>query len=510
MSAPAFWNRQNAPEFRELLDIVTSSEPTGAIILGGLGMGKTSLVETVLAHTEAPVPMMRLYCSPSLSRVPYGVLSPYLGSLQRVRGPVEVLREMNRSLTAGASGNYSPIVVVEDAQHLDRETGLVLSLLVENAAVKLVAVGSGALSGDSPLAALTTSDALSTIMVQPLDLNRARAVAEELLDGRVSEGTARIIHATSGGNPSFVRAFVQSCKEQGILFQGRDLTPKSGNESASWFVGRPMPAADEHLVDLVQEMRRLTSEQEQGTLELLALGGALPATLLSRCGFPYRQLLDTGVLRYAGDSVLSIASELYEFVLRQTVASERKAELYAQWDQERRVLELKPTPLQVLWGIEVGVQLNESDIYRAVEQATAAFDLELALKLCGSTGTIARSQRGTLLEARILAGQERFTSSRALLVGLIEHTSDAETLLGALHELMADVNNSNLEPQEGEMIVHLFESRVRQLGIGVNHGSLVARFQTEMHTFEYLNSLNTPGGAPPPFRSWKACLTVNR
>ena len=497
MSSSAFWDRRDSPEFRELFDILNSREPTGATVLGGLGMGKTSLVETVLSHTDAPMPVMRLYCSPSLSRVPYGVLSPYLGSLQKIRGPVEVLREMNRTLMAGTVGNYSPIVVVEDAQHLDRETGLVLSLLVENAAMKLVAVGSGVINADSPLAVLTKSDALSTIVVQPLDLDGARTVAEELLDGRIGEGTARIIHTTSGGNPGFVRAYVQSCKEQGILFRGHTLAQESVGGSAAWFLARPMPAVDEHLKDLVQEMRSLTPEQEQGTLELLALAGALPGRLLARCGFPYRRLLDAGELRHSADSVVSIASELYESVLRQTVSFERRAELYAQWNQERRAFELAPTPLQVLWGIEVGAQLNESEILRAVEQAAAAFDFELALNLCTSTEIAAHSQQGALLEARVLTGLERFTSSLGLLVRLIEQTSDAEHLLGTFRELMVVLSNANLEPQDGEMIVNLCESRIGRMENEVNQGSLVDRLQTDVRSIEYLNSLNTPSEAPP-------------
>lgn len=497
MSSPAFWDRRNSPEFQELFDILNSREPTGATVLGGLGMGKTSLVETVLAHTDAPMPVMRLFCTPSLSTVPYGVLSPYLGTLQRITGPVEVLREINRTLTTGTVGNYSPTVVVEDAQHLDRETGLVLSLLVENAAMKLVAIGSGVLDVDSPLAALSNSDALSTIVVQPLDLESARAAAEDMLDGRIGEGTARIIHATSGGNPGFIHAYLQSCIEQGILFRGHTQAHESVGGSAAWFLSRPMPTLDENLKDLVQEMRSLTPEPEQGTLELLALAGALPSRLLVQCGFPYRRLLDAGELRHSADSVVSIASELYTSVLRQTVSFELRADLYSRWNQVRRAFELEPTPLQVLWGIEVGAPLNEAEIFRAVEQAAAELDFELALKLCTSTEIAAHSQRGALLEARVLTGLERFTPALGLLARLIEQTSDAEHLLATFHELMVVLGNANLEPQDGELIVRLCERGIDRMGNEASQGSLAAPLRTAMRSIDYLNSLNATGDAPP-------------
>lgn len=510
MIAPLFKNRRSSPEFRELLGIINSRKPTGAIVLGSLGMGKTSLVEAVLVHTDSPVPVMRLFCTPSLAKVPYGVLSPYLGSLRIIKGPVEVLREMNKTLTSGASGNYAPVVVVEDAQNLDKESGFVLSLLVENAAMKLIAIGAGVLDGDSPLATLTSSAALSTIVVQPLDLNGAKVVAEEILDGRLSEGTARIIHASSGGNPSFVQAFVRSCLDQGILFQDRILAQENGGETSVWVLARPLPAVDHRLKDLVQEMQNLTSVEEQRTLEMLAMAGALPGKLLSRCGCPYRRLLDAGELKHSRDSVVSIASEFHEAILRQIVGPERNAELYAQWEQERRVLELDPTPLQVLWGVELGMPFEQDQILRAVEQATDALDFDLALRLCTSTQIAAHSPDGALLEARILVGMGRYYSSRGLLVRLIEQTTDQEYLLKAFNELMIVLSNLTVDTQDRGMIDQLWDRRVAEIGVTTDPSRLVEGQQVAEQLLEYWRLLNAPGAARPPVSDLEDLLADSR
>lgn len=507
MSAPDFADRRSSPEFRELLGIVNSREPTGAIVLGSLGIGKTTLVETALVHSDSPVPIMRLFCTPSLAKLPYGVLSPYLGSLQTIKGPVEVLREMNKTLMAGATGIYAPIVVVEDTQYLDRETGLVLSLLVENAAMKLIAIGAGVLDGDSPLAILTNSDALSTIVVQPLDLNGVRTVAEEMLDGRLSEGTARIIRAASGGNPSLVRAYVDSCLEQEILFQDRALLEENAEAPAVWVLARPLPAMDDRLRDLVQELRRLTPMREQDTLEMLALAGALPGKLLTKCGFPYRRLLEAGELRHSKDSVVRIASELHEGILRQIVESERKAELYDVWDRERRALELRPTPLQVLWGIEIGMEMEDDQIHQAVEQAAISLDYDLAFKLCTSTAIATRSQQGTLLEARVLAGLERYSSARGLLVRLIEQTSDREYMLKAFRELMVVLSNLTIEPPDRELILRLCADRARSLSTDTDSVQIAAGFEAAVQLLGYWNSLNSPGEARPSITALERLLS---
>ncbi|WP_411732526.1 LuxR C-terminal-related transcriptional regulator [Paeniglutamicibacter sp.] len=497
MSKPTHRDRENSHEYRELLSIVTSPELSGAIVLGSMGMGKTSLVEAVLAHPDSPAPVMRLYCSPTLADVPYGVLSPYLGSLLRIEGPVEVLREINRTLEAAATGNMKPVVVVEDAQHLDAESAFVLSLLMENAALKLIAIGAGVLDSDSSLAALSDSEVLSTIVVQPLGLDGVRALVEEMVGGRISEGTARIILATSGGNPSFVQAYVHSCRDQGILFSGRAFAHESGDEPSIWILARPLPVADDRLTDLVTEIHGLTPPAEQRTLELLALGGPLPSKLLSACGCPYRHLLDAGELRQTTDSTIRINSALHEAVLRQLVTAQRRAELYALWDTTRRELVLQPTPTQVLWGIEIGVQAEAEVVLRAVQQAADTLDFELAWKLCTASEIAARNEEGTLLEAMVLMGMGRYYSSRSLLVRLIEQAGDASMLTMAFKQLLIVLSNLGGEAHDREIVEQLWEHRASQFDESSGLEEIVKDHRTADLLLDNWNSLNTPDAARP-------------
>ncbi|MFL4473453.1 LuxR C-terminal-related transcriptional regulator [Paeniglutamicibacter sp. MACA_103] len=497
MSILAQRDREDSLEYRELLDIVTSPEPSGAIVLGSIGMGKTSLVEAVLAHPDAPAPVMRLFCSPTLADVPYGALSPYLGSLQRIEGPVEVLREINKRLESAAMGNLKPVVVVEDAHHLDAESAFVLSLLMENAALKLIAIGAGVLASDSSLATLSDSEALSTIVVQPLGLDGVRAHVEELVGGRISEGTARIILATSGGNPSFVQAYVYSCREQGILFSDRAFAHQNGDEPSIWILARPLPAADDRLTDLVTEIHGLTPPAEQRTLEMLALGGPLPGKLLAACGCPYRHLLGSGELRQTSDSTIRISSALHEAVLRRIVTAQRKAELFALWEGSRQDLGLHPTPTQVLWGIEIGVETESEVALRAVQQAADSLDFELAWKLCTASEMAAKTEQGALLEATVLMGMGRYHSSRSLLVRLMEQTHDATTLTTAFKQLLIVLSNLGAEAHDREVIEQLWEHRAGQFDESLGLDEIVKGHRTAELILDYWNSLNTPDAARP-------------
>lgn len=506
MSKPTHRDRENSLEYRELLNIVTSPEPSGAIVLGSIGMGKTSLVEAVLAHPDSPVPVMRLYCSRTLAEVPYGVLSPYLGSLQRIEGPVEVLREINRTIEAAATGATKPVVVVEDAHHLDAESAFVLSLLMENAALKLIAIGAGVLDSDSSLAALSDSEVLSTIVVQPLGLGGVRALVEELVGGRISEGTARIILATSGGNPSFVQAYVHSCRDQGILFSDQGFVHANGDEPPIWILARPLPAVDGRLTDLVTEVHGLTPPAEQRTLEMLALGGPMPSRLLAACGCPYRHLLDSGELRQTTDSTIRITSALHEAVLRQLVPAQRKADLFAIWDKTRGDLDLQPTPTQVLWGVEIGVQADDEIVLRAVQQAADTLDFELAWKLCTASEIVARNEQGTLLEAMVLMGMGRYYSSRSLLVRLMEQSGDATMLTMAFKQLLIVLSNLGGDDHDRQVVERLWELRASQFDAGSGLDEIVKGHRTADLLLDYWNALNTPDAARPPISELEGLL----
>src|SRR5699024_6248803 len=118
----------------------------GAVILGGPGMGKSSLAQQALKASGRLGDVLTVQCSPSLREVPYGALSPLLIGLPRLDTPVEVLRALQYE-------QASPVIVVVDVQHLDAASAFVLAQLVQNQAATLLAMGTGPLDRASGLAA---------------------------------------------------------------------------------------------------------------------------------------------------------------------------------------------------------------------------------------------------------------------------------------------------------------------------------------------------------------------
>lgn len=450
-------------EYRDLLRIVRSADVNGALILGGVGIGKTSLVEAVLEHSDLQSPVMRLYCSPSLAEEPYGVLSPYLGALRSIEDPVQVLREINQSL-AGRSAQAGGLVIVEDAQHLDAQTCFVLSLLAENASLKLLAIGGGVLDAGSPLAAMSASMQLETIVVQPLGLDHVRAIAGQLVPGILGDGAGHVISHASGGNPSFAKAYVASGLEQGILFSNtpRDASPPP--RFRVWTTARALPAADERLCDLVREVHQLIPEGERRCLQLLALAGALPSRLLLACALPFRGLLDSGELRLAESGGVEFASELHAMVLRQMVPAQVSAELYEQWYAARAELGLEPSPRQILWGLEIGRDVPQVQVLAAVRQAAGELDYALAWKLCSASQLSQSSAAGALLEAQVMLGMGRYHSARSLLLRTIEHDDEPERLREAFNQLLLVLTSLGVKAEELQALEALWDERARRFG----------------------------------------------
>lgn len=485
MSADHRLRVDQSAEYAELVNVLKHPGRGGALVLGGSGMGKTSLVQAALARTDIPVPAMRLHCTPTLAAIPYGALSPYLSTLDRIEDPVQVLREVNTVIFASRDGESLPIVVVEDAQFLDSESSFVLSMLVENAAVKVVAIGAGRIDGESTLFSLTESGLLATLVVQPFDTAGVRFLAEELTAGGLTDGSVEVIRAMTGGNPSFVKAFVQSCLDQGVLVKDVGTASSDGESSELWMLARLAPEPDEGLIELVREMHSSLPAAQQRILEILALGGPQPRDLLVACaGGDYRHLLESGVLITDRDGLIQIRAEIHGIVLRHVVAPGRSAELHAQWVEHKAQHGPEPTPLRVLWGLEVAAEISAEEALAAVEAANNQLDYPLAWKLCAVAGIAAISERGTLLEARTLLGLGRYYSARAALMRLAEKTSNPTTLQQSLNMLFMTLSQLGFENRDLEALEYLWRGRAQVAG---NQRAFTAAAAEHQRTNELLD-----------------------
>lgn len=483
-------------EYNQLLQILQGPGPAGVLLLGEQGVGKTSLVEAVLASPGMGEPVMTLYCTPSLSTIAHGALSPYLGALESIDEPVSVLRELNRSLLSSRGQVEPHIVVVEDAQFLDPQSCFILSLLVENADVKVLALGSGSLEADSPLGALAELGSFTTMALQRLDRKGVRAVAEGVIGRKLAEGTVSLIDVVTGGNPSFVEAYVASCLEQGTLFHDDRLPQGPGLHEPVWIVARALPEIDTPMLTLGREITRSLSVQEQQSLLLLALAGPQPPEVLEQCGLPYRRLLKIGELMRQGPA-MDLKSKLMQRVVRALATEQDIAQLHDLWVTAAVSLGKEPNAREVLWSLETGKQVPTKLVLDLAEQAARELNFGLALRLC-VLGKLARHHgQGALLEARMLLSMGRHHAARALLLRLIDQLTDLALLGQAYAYLLEVTTNIGTDGAELERILDDWKHRARGHADAEEVSSFLALHSAGARVLDFWLRVNTARGPLP-------------
>ena len=433
-------------EYRELVRALSDSQSGGAVVLGRTGIGKTTLVQELFSSTSQ-TPVMSLYCTPSQSTVPHSALSPYLAQLAQIEDPVLVLRELNRTIFSPEVQVSGQIILVENAQYLDAQSCFILTLLVENASVKIVAIGGDAIALNSPLSSLREATNLSSIVVNPLNIAGVREVAEAAADRRLSDGAIDMIMRASGGHPRLATTYVSACVEQGAFFLDNSLLHEQGVHEPIWVLTKPLPAINDPLRAVARESMRLFSPDEQDTLALIALGGPQSFEVLECCALPYRRLVDIGELLLE-QKTLTFPSELMPFLIRSEISGQESARLHALATRGMDASGLKPTGPQIAWTLEIGVPVETTVVLQLVEQAIEDQDFVLALKLCSMGNLAQQHEWGALLETKVLIAIGRYRAARALLLRLVQQLTDINMLskaFGFLVEVSAYIDGASGE-----------------------------------------------------------------
>lgn len=437
------------PDLDELVGLLRAGQSAGAVILGGPGMGKSSLVQRALKVSGRWGDVQTVQCSASLREVPYGALSPLLIGLPRLETPVEVLRALQRQ-------DSTPVIVVADVQHLDAASAFVLAQLVQNQAATLLAMGTGALNRTSGLAALVDTGVLRTIHLEPADLDRTRRHCEKVLDGPVTRGTARTILGMTGGNPRLTNAYLTSARNQGMLVRAPGGAAMPGRP-APWILLRAAPEPDGHLIDTVESMQDALLPGERECLELAALTGGIPRSLVrSLAGEHVHVLLEAGLIRETGaDSQVRLASEIHADVLRAHIPPGRSYELYRRWVAAGGDAGRRRTPRSVLWALECGQHVPDDVLLEASYQALRDNDWPTARALAPHLSGSA-DQRVALLSAELMLMSGRTRVARTELEDLAVRTADQNVRVESLTLLALSMVNLGEAPHVWAALTPLF------------------------------------------------------
>lgn len=466
----------------EIVEALKGSQYLGAILVGEAGVGKTALARTIAKELDGNVAVLPISASPSLRKVPFGALSPYLHSLSinDVGSSVAVYRSIMAHLEASSNGSKKmPLFLVDDSHELDDNTSVLLSQLVAGRRARLLALARTAPGPTSEFGSLHQDGLLRRYQVRPLNQDEVAELCRRELGGDVLASVSATLAQMSGGNPMFLLALLRQGKRSGYL----------GVRNKVWrLVGAP-PPLDVSLVDLIKVRFRRRTTEEMLVLETLALAEPMPMDALVACtdSAAVTALQEDGLIAVTAgrDRLVSLSHPLYGEVIRQDVPAGRSLTI------RRKVLEVLDHESStaegflrfVAWGLDCGLPPDDTMLLRAAVVANRLHNAEFALRAARAVHTpelrgnalveIARAQitRGNLAYAReivdeVLDGCTSFTLAKeaALLSVALRvrepNTADAIRADVARWEQIANrIAASMGDPEDPEVKVGLAVSR---------------------------------------------------
>ena len=258
-------------EPRMLATIVDRAAQRGAevhLLEGQFGAGTTTLAEAAASRLrELGITVLTAYASEQLNGVPLAAMAPVLATVHAAPEATvaDRLQRLYRSL---ATARVAPVLVVDDAAHLDEVSAAAVRQLVRSYGVRCIITARTGAALPEPLARLDDEGLLRRTMVPPLSSSAAASLVERALGERVETDSLHRIVTRAGGSPQLLRGLVRSAVDSGLV----------GPSPAGAVI--PNVALPVRLADGIAERYKVLGAEPRRLAELLAVSGRLPTAVL--------------------------------------------------------------------------------------------------------------------------------------------------------------------------------------------------------------------------------------
>ncbi len=336
----------------------------GVFLLGDSGIGKSTVMEAIVARLGPEVSPVRIHGSPSLTKVPYGVLGPFIVGLpvQEATSQLAVLRTLWARLEEEKRAAQKPLLlIVDDAHDLDEPTAGILAELAAAGWAKLV-VGAATRPGlPEPLLQLWFEGIAERYDLRPLTIAQATELIESVLGAQVLPNVAEILWEASGGNPLLLIGLIDDARSEGTLLQRNGV----------WLLARHLNSHGQRLTDVVRRQMLRRSPSERQALNLIALAEPVAKDLIDSVvgDEVVASLIDHELIRAAGPDSPEVRlwHGVYGDTLRALISPARSLQL-----RQSLLPLLKSEPASdegllrhVSWSVDCGVPVDDRQLLRA-------------------------------------------------------------------------------------------------------------------------------------------------
>jgi DNA-binding CsgD family transcriptional regulator/type II secretory pathway predicted ATPase ExeA len=384
------------------------------MLLGDSGIGKSTLMEAVVAELAPEVTPVRIHGSPSLSHVPYGVLGPFIVGLpvQEATSQLAVLRTLWSRLEEERRATGKPLLlIVDDAHDLDDATAGILVELAAAGWAKLLVSAATRPGLPEPLLQLWFEGIAERHDLRPLTQQQTTDMLERTLGPQVLPNVAEILWAASEGNPLLLSSLIDDAKNDGTLFERNGV----------WLLTRPLDSHGDRLTDVVRRQLLRRSPEERQALNLVALAEPVSRELIEAVVGEQivGALLEHDLIQVSTGSSqeLRLRHPVYADTLRNLISPARSLQLR---QSLLRLMDKEPTSAegllrQVSWSMECGAELPDRQLLRAATLASRLYQDDLARKAASLVRDPELQLEARSVIARTLYNTSDYAGAREIL-----------------------------------------------------------------------------------------------
>jgi DNA-binding CsgD family transcriptional regulator len=423
---------ERSDEVAAVLAALTAPDMAGVLIVGPTGVGKTAIVREVAARLEGTAHVTFVRGSAAMSLSPYGALGVLLVDVDVSpgAGSLPLLQSVQAALMARAR-DRDVVLLIDNVQHLDDESVMVLSYLAELGTARLVVACDGRRSTPASFFDLWRRGRLERVDVAPLVFDAMRGAVEELLGGALSGTAAVELWRASGGNPRYLQTAVRSSTASGCLARAGTFWVWH----SSYYSGFQAERNDGVLAPLAA-----LSAEAREMFDLIAVTGPVPLDAL----LPHSGAAVIDELEQAGVCAIDAEAPHEASVVNGLIG-----------DRVRAVLTANPRPalaqaLQRLdgggllsdrarvnllrWFLDTRASLSHSYLRDAARLANGAGEADLALRAIGRLTTLDAASGLEQIRACLIG--HRIGEGRAVLERMLAAEPDSRLRAFLLTEQM--------------------------------------------------------------------------
>lgn len=470
--SPLFCRHEELLEITKRMD---RADCSAIFISSEMGMGATTLLHELRALESKRRAVIALHGTPSLASIPFGILGPYLrrssssfveshvDAVRKLLGLIEEDEAALREMTGMDADLRHPLLILDEADHIDRATAEVMSSLVRAGRLKLVIAHPAGSEPARPMPRLWEDGLVERVHLRPLSRETGHDFCTAVLGGRPAVNISWHFWNMAGGNPLLMKLVMDDAVSNGILRR----------QDGRWVMELHSGPSGRQLQEVVLEQLRGLSPTAREMLDLVALSEPVPVeTIIKELGATaLAELMARHLLQETMDDsgVLKLANPVYGEVIRELVPRAHSRMLHARLVKDLETEPKDPESLlrMVIWALDSGHDVPDVKLVSAAIFACKLYESEIAMRLAGMVKGTDASRKASVIKARVMFNMGQYEEA-AQLLDTVTHISEglSELMFGGL--LLAATRSALGLPAQS---IHDDASRLR-----IDGEKLAARF----------------------------------